>query len=343
LINNVSFACSNYDIFSDIQGGKLLSSDSYKFDFQNKDSIFFGSNDKIALETPDLKVIEDNTISSIAVPSVVSLKVLGDTFGASYSDKREVADYVVQPGDTADSIAKAHNISVNTLLWANELTSSSQLKNGQSVVILPVDGVLHTIKSGDLLDNIAKKYNAKVDDIIAFNNLANENDIYVGDILVVPGGTLRVSTPKGKSPTQSPLQINVQIPLANNYFIFPVQGKITQGLHYFNAVDIANQCGTPIYAAASGTVQRAVFNNKWNLGMGNYITILHPNGTVTYYGHLSSVFVKSGESVQVGQNIGLVGKSGKVIGVTGCHLHFQVMGAANPLAKYSVGSTISYK
>ena len=137
-----------------------------------------------------------------------------------------------------------------------------------------------------------------------------------------------------------------QIPVANGFFIFPVQGHITQGLHYYNAVDIANTCGTPIYAAAAGVVQRAVSNGGYNGGMGNHITILHSNGTVTYYGHLMALLVKPGDQVYTGQNIALMGGAPGMAGAgdsTGCHLHFEVIGARNPLASYPVGSAISYK
>jgi murein DD-endopeptidase MepM/ murein hydrolase activator NlpD len=58
---------------------------------------------------------------------------------------------------------------------------------------------------------------------------------------------------------------------------------------------------------------------------------------------LQTIFVKSGDKVNVGDRIGLIGNTGYVIGATGCHLHFQVMGATNPLAKYPVGSTINLK
>ena len=179
------------------------------------------------------------------------------------------------------------------------------------------------------MGQIAKTYKSNVDDIISFNNLANESDIFIGDTLIIPNGAM----PQKAAPSV------INVPLADNFFIYPAEGIITQGLHYYNAIDLANKCGTPIYAAAAGTVQRAVFNNSWNLGMGNYITILHSNGTVTYYGHLMTVFVKPGDRVDTGDRIGLMGQTGDA---TGCHVHFEVIGASNPLARYAVGTTIRY-
>lgn len=299
------------------------------------DNLFSSKTNAIPLETPDLKIMQDNTVAGLSTPRVVSGKVLGDVFGGSTQDKKEVINYTVQPGDTIYSIADSYKISINTLLWANSLTSSSIVKVGQNLVILPVDGVLYAVRSGDTISGIAQTYKAQSQSIISYNNLVSQDDIYIGDILIVPGGVM----PKKATPVAKP----AQIPMASNYFIFPTQGTITQGLHYYNAIDIANKCGTPVYAAAAGTVQRAVGNGGWNSGMGNHITILHGNGTVTYYGHLSSVLVKPGDKVNVGDRIGLIGNTGKVIGVTGCHLHFQVVGAKNPLASYRVGSKISYK
>jgi len=332
-------SCANPVSAGALEKSHLAFSASFQNSSDNPDTndLFSSKVNEFSLETPDLKIIQNNAIGGISAPYIVSGKVLGDVFGGSpvQSQKKEVIDYEVQPGDTLQSIANSYEISLNTLLWANDITSSSTLKVGQNLTILPTDGILHVIKSGDTVSGISKTYNAGQSNIISFNGLANEDDIYIGDILIVPGGVM----PKKATPVAKP----AQIPMASNYFIFPTQGTITQGLHYYNAIDIANKCGTPVYAAAAGTVQRAVGNGGWNSGMGNHITILHGNGTVTYYGHLSSVLVKPGDKVNVGDRIGLIGNTGKVIGVTGCHLHFQVVGAKNPLASYRVGSKISYK
>lgn len=300
----------------------------------NANTLFSSQASAIPLETPDLKIMQDNTLCGVSTPCIVSGKVLGDAFGGN--SQKDVVNYVVQAGDTLQSIANSYNISINTLLWANNLTSSSAVKVGQSLTVLPVDGVLYVTKKGDDVLGIAQKYKANPDDIISYNGLSGPLDIYIGDILIVPGGVM----PKNSSPI-----INNQIPLASSYFIFPVQGTITQGLHYYNAIDIANKCGTPIYAAAAGVVERAVSNGGWNGGMGNHITILHDNGTVTYYGHLMTLLVKSGDKVYTGQNIAFMGGAPGMPGAgdsSGCHVHFEVIGATNPLARYPVGTKIHY-
>jgi murein DD-endopeptidase MepM/ murein hydrolase activator NlpD len=83
--------------------------------------------------------------------------------------------------------------------------------------------------------------------------------------------------------------------------------------------DIANACGTPIYAAASGTVKYAgVYSD-----LGNYITIDHGSGDVTGYGHIinGGILVRIGQHVDAGQQIARIGSTG---GSTGCHLHYSV-------------------
>ena len=301
-------------------------------DAMTNNDLFFGQNRELALETPDLKIIQDNSIGAVSTPSILTAQSLGYIFGGSTEEQRkEVVDYQVQVGDTVSSIAKSYGVTPETIASANNITKNATLKVGQTLAILPIDGLVHVVKNGDTLSQIGRVYKAKIDDIVAYNNLGSEGDVFIGDILIVPGGVM---------PPKTPVQINIQVPLADNFFIYPAEGSISQGLHFENGVDLANKCGTSIYAMASGTVQRAVFNGKYNFGMGNYVTVLHSNGMVTYYGHLQTVFVKSGDRVTTGERIGLMGRSGKA---TGCHVHLQVMGGVNPLAKFSVGARINYK
>lgn len=89
---------------------------------------------------------------------------------------------------------------------------------------------------------------------------------------------------------------------------------------FHNGLDIANKCGTPVYATASGTVTTAAFSG----GYGNLIIIKHIDNFETRYAHLSSYAVSTKEGknqVQSGQLIGHMGNTGNS---TGCHLHYEV-------------------
>lgn len=89
-------------------------------------------------------------------------------------------------------------------------------------------------------------------------------------------------------------------------------------------VDFAAPTGTPIYAAAAGTVTSAGYSGK----AGNLIIINHGNGLQTYYMHCNKIYVKAGQQVSKGQNIAAVGTTGNS---TGPHLHFQVMSGGTPV------------
>ena len=86
---------------------------------------------------------------------------------------------------------------------------------------------------------------------------------------------------------------------------------------YHQAIDISAAAGSPIYAAADGTVTIATYNN----GLGNYVSIAHDGSTSTRYSHMTNYIVQPGQYVTQGQIIGYVGATGIA---TGNHLDFAV-------------------
>lgn len=279
-------------------------------------------------EPLDISLIQENSLISISTPNIITSKSLGMFVGEDVKEERkEIIEYIVGPDDNIASIAEKFNISVDTIIWANGLSNKPSIKSGQTLVILPVSGIIYFVEEGDTLEAIAKEYKGDIKEIISFNELKSEEDIYIGDVIIIPNGKI---VPKTAPKTQPK-----QIPLADAYFIIPVEGKISQKLHFYNAIDIANSCGKPVVAAAGGKIQRA----GWVSIGGNAITILHPNGVVTYYGHLSIISVAPGQNVAAGEIIGYVGKTGYA---TGCHVHFEVRGAGNFMSKYPLGSAVRW-
>lgn len=319
--------------------------------FKNTDNLgsndlFVGQNKALALETPDLKIIQDNSIGAVSTPSTLTTQTLGDVFGGPDQQRKDVINYTVQAGDTVTSLASEFQVTPQTIAWANNISVNSNLKVGSSLVILPFSGISYIAKNGDTLSQIAKIYKPKsedtstfIDNVIADNSLANEGDIFIGDPLLLRDAVM---------PTRSTPAF-VQVALPNSSLIYPLLNfRITQGLHYFNAIDIQPLagCGTPIYASAAGVVQRAVSDGGYHLGLGNHVSILHAalGSIVTYYGHMMKVFVSPGEQVYQGQEIGLVGGQPGMAGAgdsTGCHTHWEVINARNPLAGIPVGTIIN--
>lgn len=229
--------------------------------------------------------------------------------------------YKIQKGDTLSRIAANFGISLNTILWANE-NLKSRLQVGQEIVILPVTGVLHRIQEEETLEGIANKYGVSVEKILAANPAFSPAKITSFSSIIIPNSR----------PIRSErLASLVNLPSLPGYFAIPTTGWNWGQLHPFNGVDIANACGTPIYAAAEGLVTEA--QAGWNDGYGTYIMIEHPNSTKTRYAHNQRNLVSVGDYVSKGDQIAIIGNTGLTHGPTGCHLHFEVKGAKNPFAK----------
>lgn len=130
----------------------------------------------------------------------------------------------------------------------------------------------------------------------------------------------------------SPIQTKTAKTSSGINLLAPTTGWNWGIVHPTNAVDIANDCGTPIYAAAEGMITESI-DSAYNGGYGSYIKIEHKNNIETVYGHLDAALAEQGKYVLRGDLIGEMGNTGKTHGPTGCHLHFEVHGAANPLAK----------
>ncbi len=121
-------------------------------------------------------------------------------------------------------------------------------------------------------------------------------------------------------------------------FIKPVSGPQTSGFGYryhpilhrrklHTGVDFGVKTGTPIRAAAGGTVLLASYSR----GYGNCVIIDHGGGTTTLYGHCSALLVSEGQSVKQGQTIARVGSTGMS---TGPHLHFEVRRNGTPVRPF---------
>ena len=96
---------------------------------------------------------------------------------------------------------------------------------------------------------------------------------------------------------------------------FGARSSIRSSAH--TGLDIATSTGTPVLAAASGTV---TFSGRKG-SYGNLLVITHSNGVQTYYGHCSKLYVSAGTTVTQGQTVAAVGSTGNS---TGPHLHFEI-------------------
>lgn len=238
--------------------------------------------------------------------------------------RTKIIDYVVEQGDSTGKIAQKFGLKTNTILLANDLSSRSIIRPGQTLRILPVDGIAYKVKKGDTILQLAKKYKADTEEIFEMNGLSDETWLRIGEELILPDATppsviptVRRITPSIKNVFTPPSAADTS---SNSRLLWPTAARrITQ---YFSwrhrGLDIAGPMQTPIFASADGTVTYSGWNSG---GYGNMIIIDHGGGLYTRYGHATRNLVKSGDQVKRGDVIQLMGSTGRS---TGPHLHFEV-------------------
>lgn len=263
-------------------------------------------------ENPGSIIIEDSAFINIGNPQ-----------SSVIVNRDGLIVYKVQKGDTLSSIAANFGISLNTVMWANKDIRSNALKVGQEILVLPVSGIIHQTQSGETLQSIASFYGISETRIIKYNQRVLSQGVAQGINLIIPD-----VRPKGGTTNA----LASKLPDFPGYYALPTTGWNWGRIHNNNAVDIANACGTPIYASAEGLATE-VKSSGWNEGYGNYIMIEHPNNTKTRYAHNQKNVVSIGDYVLQGDIIAYIGNTGLTHGPTGCHVHFEIVGARNPFAK----------
>lgn len=231
--------------------------------------------------------------------------------------------YKVQKGETLSAIAAKFGISLNTIYWANKGVEQKALRIGQEITILPISGIFHEVQPDETLASIAARYDVSEMRLFKYNTRIKGRELAAGEQIIIPDA----------KPIPGVAASRKALPDFPGYYTLPTTGWNWGKLHNRNAVDVANSCGTPIYASAEGLVTAVASPENWNEGYGGYVVIEHPNSTKTKYAHTNRNVVAVGDYVLQGDTVAYIGNTGLTHGPTGCHLHFEVMGARNPFAK----------
>lgn len=272
-----------------------------------------------------------NSTTVLSVTSSNTETIIGDR---EYRDS--VTVYAVREGDTVSSIAQKFGVSTDTIRWANDLESKDSIAVGQELDILPVTGVSHKVKKGDTVYSIAKKYDIDAQAIVnyPFNVFVNDEtfELAIGQTLIVPEGIMPSSIPWSPVARVRQVTPDAGSVVASGQFAWPTQGTITQNYYWYHkGLDIANRSAPPILSADAGTVVVAGWPD--NYGYGNRVIVDHGNGYRTLYAHMSRIHVVVGQTVNRGDQLGIMGSTGRS---TGTHLHFEVTRNGVHLSPFSV-------
>lgn len=308
-------------------------------------------------------VRQEQALRVRALPSTagaVSYFRLGDDSAPAVPQTRTtVVSYTTRPGDSTYAIAVRYGVTVQSIVWANQLDDADNLPIGSTIVIPPTTGVLHTVLPGETLFGLAANFNVDASAILAFtpNGITDPNLLPIGRRVMIPGGVVPPPPPPAL-PISQPAPVVLPRPavavaqtgsaqaaaaqavaavstpapvVVTGNFAWPTFGPIFQyfgsptDYGYHEGIDISPPWGTPVYASDGGVVvdeQRLTWSYGW------FIMIDHGNGFRTRYAHMSSFAVGPGQRVGKGQQIGAVGATGNA---TGPHLHFEIILGNTPV------------
>lgn len=247
--------------------------------------------------------------------------------------KKDTEVYQVRGGDTVARIASSFGVSIETILWENNLTAAGLIRPGQELNILPVSGVKHLVKEGETVSGIAKKYGLTDDEdletILEYNGIEIEEHVFPGEEIIIPGGIKKTPpTPKRRQyladlQKEDYQKIEVpadyQPPSGGGGLLWPLPSAHRLSQRFWSrhrGIDIpCRDCS--IIAAAEGIVELS----GWQRSYGYTIVINHGAGLKTRYAHGGKLLVSAGQSVASGQAIMISGSTGRS---SGPHLHFEV-------------------
>ncbi len=275
--------------------------------------------------------------------------------------RKGIVEHTIQPGESIFSIAAKYGLRPETLLWSNRYSLGDDphimTPPGQTLLILPIDGILHRWSAGEGLNGVAEYYHVSPEAIVSYapnglsmasiGDLADPN-IEPGTLLIIPGGyaefsdwrTPRITrkepaTAKNVGPGGACEGGAYDGVVGAEKFTYPVQGEARlSGFDFQPAanhfgIDLGGAIGDPISAVDNGVVVYAGWND-WG-GYGEMVVIDHGNGWQSLYAHLATVDVRCGQEVYRGDQLGTMGQTGNAVGP---HLHFELRhdeyGRVNP-------------
>lgn len=219
-----------------------------------------------------------------------------------------VQQHLVQKGETLSEIAQKYKVPLKSIIQANSIKSAHRIRTGRTLRIpreaLTFEDVWYKVQPGDTLFSIGRRHNIEWRDLQRINGIASPRNLQIGRMI-----RISASGPGFAKPLRVPLVVTSKY----GYRPHPVTGRY----RHHEGIDFRAATGTRVYASKAG---RIIFAGRKG-GYGKIVGIEHENDFTTWYGHLSRIRVKVGQTVNQGRVIGLSGNTGIS---TGPHLHFEI-------------------
>ena len=237
---------------------------------------------------------------------LITVVFMGALFGSAHA--AGVQQHRVRKGETLSEIAQMYQVPLNSIIQANSIKSAHRIRTGRTLRIpseaLTFKDVWYKVQPGDTLFSIGRRHNVEWRDLQRINGISSPRSLQIGTMIRIKG-----HTPGFEKPLRIPLVVTSRY----GYRPHPVTGRYQR----HEGIDFRAATGTRVYASKAG---RVIFAGRKG-GYGKVIGLEHDDDFTTWYGHLSSIKVKVGQTVNQGRVIGLSGNTGVS---TGPHLHFEI-------------------
>lgn len=241
-----------------------------------------------------------------------------------------VGTATVRPDDTLSEIAERYDLSMRSIIAANNLKPPYVIYPNQRLRLPPPR--TYAVRHGDTIYEISRMFNTTQTALVRLNNIQRPYTIITGEVLKMPmpeqSFEVAHSAPIEEKPAVKALKKRAKIAApklsGSGKFAMPVNGRIISaygpkggGLHN-DGINIAAPRGASVRSAQSGVV---AYVGDAIEGYGNLVLVRHDKGYITAYAHLGKVTVTRGDMLGKGQVLGSVGMTGSV---TEPQLHFEI-------------------
>jgi murein DD-endopeptidase MepM/ murein hydrolase activator NlpD len=275
-----------------------------------------GSFDSFAKDVVSLPNLDDAHTEAVRKDVKKTLSVVKGSQDAAQLPALTFYSYTLKKGETFWKVVSRTALNVDTMMSINNLSSPYSIKEGDTIYFANMRGIIIETK-GKRIADIEKEFGVPSRLILSANRISTLSKPYI----FIPSGEV------SKLERSLFLGTGFAAPLAKlrRTSNFGIRNDPFTGERSFHTgVDLGCPVNTAVYAARTGKVVFAGYEGDY----GQLVIIEHPHGYFSYYGHLSKIRVKKGETVTANTCIALSGNTGRT---TGPHLHFEIRKKSKPI------------